>query len=252
MAKHKNYEILNLIGYALAKFDNDFIKEFGFSTKNAFFEYCVQIGLADTTGVIKNRMDLFDYFFPNKRKGWWQKGDAYIHRKLWIDSLLEKESVKGFSHIVKLFLQEQYGVKDLGITPNAYLKTRYKSMQETGLEAELYFLNHYKNIKIFSCGHLKDMRLFGDGYDFYIQTNKQAFLVEVKGIREKQGTLRLTQKEYEQAQTYSHDYVLVVVLNLSEKPHLLSIANPLKHLEFKACEKKQKSILEYHLIGQIK
>ncbi|GHQ06712.1 hypothetical protein VN0274_02310 [Helicobacter pylori] len=67
MAKHKNYEILNLIGYALAKFDNDFIKEFGFSTKNAFFEYCVQIGLADTTGVIKNRMDLFDYFFPNKR-----------------------------------------------------------------------------------------------------------------------------------------------------------------------------------------
>ncbi len=73
MAKHKNYEILNLIGYALAKFDNDFIKEFGFSTKNAFFGYCVQIGLADITGVIKNRMDLFDYFFPNKRKGWWQK-----------------------------------------------------------------------------------------------------------------------------------------------------------------------------------
>lgn len=191
-------------------------------------------------------------FFPNKRKGWWQKGDAYIHRKLWIDSLFENESVKGFSHIVKLFLQEQYGVKDLGITPNAYLKTQYKSMQETGLEAESYFLNHYKNIKIFSCGHLKDMRLFGDGYDFYIQTNKRAFLVEVKGIREKQGPLRLTQKEYEQAQTYSHDYVLVVVLNLSEKPHLLSIANPLKHLEFKACERKQKSILEYHLIGQIK
>ncbi len=24
MAKHRNYEILNLIGYALAKFDNDF------------------------------------------------------------------------------------------------------------------------------------------------------------------------------------------------------------------------------------
>ncbi|GAA7281224.1 hypothetical protein BD0096_04250 [Helicobacter pylori] len=82
-------------------------------------------------------------------------------------------------------MQKQYGIKDLGITPNAYLKTRYKSMQETGLEAELYFLNHYKNIKIFSYGHLKDMRLFGDGYDFYIQTNKQAFLVGVKGIREK-------------------------------------------------------------------
>lgn len=104
---------------------------------------------------------------------------------------------------MKWFLQEQYGIKDLGVTPNAYLKTRYKSMQETGLEAELYFLNHYKNIKTFSHGHLKGMRLFGDGYDFYIQTNKQA-------------------------QAYSHDYALVVVLNLSEKPYLLSIANPLK------------------------
>ncbi len=166
--------------------------------------------------------------------------------------MFKDEDAKGFSHIVKWFLQEQYGIKDLGITPNAYLKTRYKSMQETGLEAELYFLNHYKNIEVFSCGSLKDMRLFGDGYDFYIQTNKQAFLVEVKGIREKQGTLRLTQKEYEQAQTYSHDYVLVVVLNLSEKPYLLSVANPLKHLEFKACERKQKRVLEYHLIGQIK
>ncbi|WRF75468.1 DUF3883 domain-containing protein [Helicobacter pylori] len=227
------------------------LKNLAFLLKMLFLNIASKIGLADTTGVIKNRMDLFDYFFPNKRKGWWQKGDAYIHRKLWIDSLFGNESVKGFSHIVKWFLQEQYGIQ-LDITPNAYLKTRYKSMQETGLEAELYFLNHYKNIKIFSCGHLKDMRLFGDGYDFYIQTNKQAFLVEVKGIREKQGTLRLTQKEYDQAQTYSHDYVLVVVLNLSEKPYLLSIANPLKHLEFKACERKQKSILEYHLIGQIK
>ncbi len=94
MAKHKNYEILNLIGYALAKFDNDFIKEFGFSTKNAFFEYCVQIGLADTTGVIKNRMDLFDYFFPNKRKGWWQKGDAYIHRKYGLIVCLEMKALR--------------------------------------------------------------------------------------------------------------------------------------------------------------
>ncbi|GAA7899023.1 hypothetical protein HpCOL25_05600 [Helicobacter pylori] len=98
--------------------------------------------------------------------------------------MFKDEDAKGFSHIVKLFLQEQYGIQ-LDITPNAYLKTRYKSMQETGLEAELYFLNHYKNIEVFSCGSLKDMRLFGDGYDFYIQTNKQAFLVEVKGIREK-------------------------------------------------------------------
>ncbi len=33
---------------------------------------------------------------------------------------------------------------------------------------------------------------------------------------------------------------------------LVAVCSPLKHLEFKACERKQKSILEYHLIGQIK
>ena len=80
-AKHQNYEILNLLGYGLAKFDNNFIKEFGFETKSSFFEYFVQLNIVETGSVVKNRMDLFDPFFPNKRKGWWQKGDAYIHRK---------------------------------------------------------------------------------------------------------------------------------------------------------------------------
>lgn len=79
--KHKYYDILNLIGYGIAKFNMDFIKCFGFKTKNAFYEYIVKIGIAETVGTVKNRQDLFDPFFDNKRKGWWQKGDAYIHRK---------------------------------------------------------------------------------------------------------------------------------------------------------------------------
>ena len=32
--KHQNYEILNLIGYGLSKFNDDFIKEFGFSSSS--------------------------------------------------------------------------------------------------------------------------------------------------------------------------------------------------------------------------
>ena len=39
--KHENYEILNLIGYGLSKFNDDFIKEFGFTTKTNFFNYFV-------------------------------------------------------------------------------------------------------------------------------------------------------------------------------------------------------------------
>ena len=66
--KHENYELLNLLGYGLAKFDNDFVKQFGFNTKSSFFEYFVEIGIVETGSVVKNRMDLFDPFFENSRK----------------------------------------------------------------------------------------------------------------------------------------------------------------------------------------
>ncbi|MBP6285073.1 MAG: hypothetical protein KA373_06620, partial [Paludibacteraceae bacterium] len=71
----------------------------------------VAIGLVDTGSVVKNRMDLFDPFFPdNGRKGWWQKGNAYIHRKYLIDSLFGNKNIKGFSDIVKVYLKENYKI----------------------------------------------------------------------------------------------------------------------------------------------
>jgi hypothetical protein len=68
--KNENYEILNLLGYGLAKFDMKFVHEFGFKTKTAFYEYLVSINIAVTTGTIKNRQDLFDPFFDSERRGW--------------------------------------------------------------------------------------------------------------------------------------------------------------------------------------
>ena len=63
--QHENYEILNLIGYGLAKFDLEFMQVFGFRTKTAFYRSLVSQGIADTIGTIKNRQDLFDPFFAN-------------------------------------------------------------------------------------------------------------------------------------------------------------------------------------------
>jgi hypothetical protein len=152
--KHKNYEILNLIGYGLSKFNDDFIKEFGFKTKTAYYQYCVDNSIADTVGTVKNRMDLFDHFFPdNGRKGWWQKGDAYIHRKVLIDSLFGHENVKGYADIVKLYLKENYKIKDLFVKVAPIIKSRFKKLQETGLEAELYFMNNFNSIELFKMGY---------------------------------------------------------------------------------------------------
>lgn len=249
--KHENYEILNLIGYGLSKFNNSFIKEFGFTTQNSFFKYIVEIGIAETTSVVKNRMDIFDPFFPNKRKGWWQKGDAYIHRKHLIDSLFGHENVKGYSDIVKLYLKENYKISDLFVEVKPIVKSRFKKLQETGLEAELYFINNYNEIPSFNNGILEDARLYGDGYDFQINVNENSFLAEVKGIREKKGRFRLTEKEFLMASEYKNDYIIALVLNMNDTPTLLTIENPISNLKFEERIIKSKETKEYFLVSDI-
>jgi hypothetical protein len=245
--KHQNYEILNLIGYGLSKFDNSFIQEFGFTTKANFFNYFVEIGIVETGSVVKNRMDLFDPFFPNNgRKGWWQKGDAYIHRKYLIDSLFGNENVVSYSNIVKLYLKENFKIKDIFVEVKPIVKSRFKKLQETGLEAELYFLNNYNSIDIFKNGNIEDARLYGDGYDFQINVNENSFLAEVKGIRAKKGKFRLTEKEFLMASEYKNDYIVTLVLNMNDLPTFLTIENPINNLKFKERIIKSKESIEYH------
>ena len=197
-------------------------------------------------------MDLFDPFFPNNgRKGWWQKGDAYIHRKYLIDSLFGNENVLGYSNIVKLYLKEYYEIKELFVEVKPIVKSRFKKLQETGLEAELYFMNNFNEISVFNKGILEDARLYGDGYDFQINVNENSFLAEVKGIRAKKGKFRLTENEYQKANEYKNDYVVTLVLNLDDLPTFLTIENPLKNLKFEERIIKSKETKEYHLITDI-
>ena len=251
-SKHENYEILNLIGYGLSKFNDDFINEFGFKTKTAFYEYCVNIGVAETVGTVKNRMDLFDHFFPNNgRKGWWQKGDAYIHRKYLIDSLFGNENVKDYANIVKLYLKENYKVKDIFVDITPIVQSRFKKLQETGLEAELYFMKNFNSIDKFKNGIIEDARLFGDGYDFQITVNESLYLAEVKGIRASKGRFRMTENEYNKALEYKNDYLITLVLNMNELPVFLTIENPAYNLKFKKEERISKPVIEYHLLSDI-
>jgi hypothetical protein len=250
--KHENYEILNLLGYGLSKFNDEFIKQFGFNAKINFFNYFVEIGIVQTGSVVKNRMDLFDPFFPNNgRKGWWQKGDAYIHRKHLIDNLFGNENVTEYSNIVKLYLKENFNVKSLLVDVKPIVKSRFKKLQETGLEAELYFLNNFNKIPIFNNGILEDARLYGDGYDFQINVNERIYLSEVKGIREKKGRFRLTEKEYLMASEYKNDYIVSLVLNMNDLPTFLIIENPINNLKFEEIIIKSRESKEYHLISDI-
>ncbi len=241
--KHENYEILNLIGYGLAKFNDLFIQEFGFNTKTSFYTAMVEYGIAETGSVLKNRQDLFDPFFDNGRKGWWQKGDAYIHRKYFIDSLFGTLNVASYVEVVKMYLQDKFKYKQndiMNIKP--VIKSQFKQLQKTGLEAEMYFLSNYNNIKIFNGGFIEDARLLGDGYDFQIEVNNNYFLAEVKGVRQNKGGIRLTSNEYNMAIEYREKYILSIISNLNDIPKITIIPDPINQLNFNKNIIKQEQI----------
>ncbi|UNU73475.1 DUF3883 domain-containing protein [Moraxella nasovis] len=251
--KHEHYELLNLLGYGLAKFNHEFIKQFNCKSKEQFYQYFVDLGIVQTKSVVKNRQDLFDPYFDNGRQGWWQKKEVYEHRKILIDSLFGHENVVNYANIVKLILKNNYAVSDLLIADKIepITQSKFKKMQETGLEAELYFINNYRTIEIFGNGILEDARLFGDGYDFQISTNTNNYLAEIKGVRQNKGKIRLTENEYIKACEYKHDYILTLVMNLDDIPLFLTIDNPVNNLAFKEVILQSKPIKEYHLEREI-
>jgi hypothetical protein len=231
-------EIMNLIGYGLSKFDLDFVKEFDFITKSAFNQFVVDLGLASTVKAVSNRQDSFDPYFDNGRRGWYQRKQRE-HIKLFIDSLFGKENAKEYANIVKFYIQDYN--KNISLTTikeTPLIKSKFKQLQETGKEAEFYFISNYQTIDRFANGILEDARLWGDGYDFQIQIDNNFWLAEVKGIREKSGSIRLTQNEYNKAQEFDSDYFLVVVSNLACTPKLNLVENPLQKLSFTCKEVK--------------
>lgn len=148
-------------------------------------------------------------------------------------------------------MKEEFHIKSIEYNAKPIIKTRFKKLQETGLEAELFFINNFDSINIFKNGILEDARLYGDGYDFQVSVNNSTFLAEVKGVREKKGTFRLTENEYRKALEYKNDYIITLILNLNDIPKILTIENPTENLNFKERIIQSKSTKEYHLIKPI-
>jgi hypothetical protein len=226
----------------------DFVQIYGFNTKTAFYEYIVSIGIAETPGTVKNRQDRFDGMTPGgPRKGWWQDGNRtdYKFRKDYIDSMFGNLNAKEFVDVVKLSIAEKLTdgqvnnnllqKKEAEIKASPILKTQFKQMQQTGIEAEYYFMCNFNTITAFAGAYLTDARLFGDGYDFQLAVSNHYYLAEVKGLKSKTGSIRMTKNEYEKAIEYTGDYALVVISNLSDAPKMVSVFNPVKEIEFEKC-----------------
>ena len=236
--RHENYEVLNLIGYGLSKFGFDFVHMFNFKTKSDFYKYIVDIGIAETVGTVKNRQDLFDGMeTTGSRKGWWQKGPIYKHRKDYIDSLFGDLNAKEYVEVIKLSIKEALiksgkPTKEIKINASPIIYSRFKNMQKTGAEAEYFFLNNYKDIEQFADSDIEDARLLGDGYDFQLTSTNSLYLAEIKGIRHDTGHIRMTKNEFDKAKKYKEEYVLVIIHSLELLPKMITVFDPVNNIEF--------------------
>ncbi len=231
--RHENYEILNLVGYGLAKFELGLVVALGFKTKSDLFKSLIARRVAETRGTLKNRQDLFNPLVRGTKIGWWQDGDRYLHRKTLLDSLFGDLEVQGYAAMLENYLQTYFPIVGELVKPIVpILKSKFRQLQETGNEAELFFMNNYRTIAPFAEGALQDARLFGDGYDFQIAVKSEYFLAEVKGVRGSTGGIRLTNNEFGKAEEFKEKFCLAVVSSLEAVPRIKAFFDPLHEFEF--------------------
>lgn len=249
LSANSKSEILNLIGYGLAKFDTELTSYLGFNSKTDFARFVISRGLTSTLRSVFNRQDSFDPYFPNGRKGWHQRNQRE-HIKLLIDSLFGNLNSQEFANLVYGLIcsEEDSGV----IMPSSYITpidvSIFQKMQETGVQAEYFFMNNYQNLSIFSGSKLEDARLWGNGFDFQLTVAPNIIkLVEVKGLRSQIGAIRMTDKEYSAARAYKDTFHLVVVANLNHAPFMCCISNPLESLQLTQHYVEQK-LITYHTL----
>ena len=229
--RHPNYVVLNLVGYGLARFEDDLIAALGFASKAQLYRDLIARGVAKTRGTLKNRQDLFNPLVRGGRIGWWQNGDRYLHRKTQLDSLFGQFSFAEYASMLLKYLQAEFpepGARKQSLPP--LMKSQFQQLQETGVEAEMFFLQNYRQVELFGHATIDDARQLGDGYDFQLAIGDKYWLAEVKGLRLTTGAIRLTEKEYKRAQEFRSQFCLVVVSSLDKRPAMSPIFDPLPKL----------------------
>jgi hypothetical protein len=212
-------EKLILTGLYLSKYDAAGLKALGFDT---FIEAFNVIGyaLGARPASIKNYRDEFDPLFPNARKGWHKRATRDYCLKVFKE--YKDLDFGTFTGLVKSFT---------GYDENIWSEVREKEEKPdgesyfakrliTGLAAEHYFESVHPSLTEFKGYTIENTTRLGCGYDFRLRAGKQKdFLaIEVKGLKDRNGSLSLTPKEYDVATALAGRFYLFVVKNFREVP----------------------------------
>ena len=232
-------EKLILAGLYLSKYDAAGLKKLGFRSFAEAFNV-VGYALGSKPASVKNYRDEFDPLLSNRRKGWHKR-----QRRDYCVNVFEEYKgldLATFTGLIQSFL---------GYDENALSELRAKGKKGdaesflakrliTGLAAEQYFESVHSSLPEFKGCELENTTRLGCGYDFRLSggARKDFLAVEVKGLKERAGSLALTPKEYETASALTNRFFLFVVKNFQQSPFHEIYQNPLSGpLRFKKTER---------------
>ena len=221
-------ERLILAGLYLSKYDTVGLRKLGFES---FVEAFNVIGyaLGQKPASIKNYRDEFDPLFQNKRLGWHKRPTRGYCLKVFMDyKSLDLETFSGLIRSFAGYDENAWSEVETG-SKKGKGESQFAKRLITGLAAEQYFESVQSTLPEFKDCCIENTTRLGCGYDFRLcPTTGGGFLaVEVKGLKDRAGSLSLTPKEYEAASELTGRFFLFVVKNFKESPFHEIYQNPL-------------------------
>jgi hypothetical protein len=221
-------EKLVLAGLFLSKYDSIGLKQLGFESFQEAFNV-IGYSLGSRPASIKNYRDEFDPLFPNKRQGWHRRPRREYCMEIY--KKFKNLDLETFTSLVKSFTgydeSEWSQVLEKEEKPDG--QAQFAKRLITGLAAEQYFEAVQPGLAEFKGYSIENTTRLGCGYDFRLQagTREDFIAVEVKGLKERTGSLSFTPKEHEVATALKGRFYLFVVKNFREVPFHEIYQNPL-------------------------
>ena len=202
-----------LIGLFLSKFDTDGLKALGFSRFwEAYNAFALLLGGPPKN--INNYRDEFDPYFPNPRKGWHLRPLRPTRK-----AMMEKYAGLSLDEFAKLIRDITSPLGEVEEVAEKVESESFAKRMITGQSAEKYFEVHYQEVSCFKDALLTRTTAFGCGFDFKLEVSGTPYMaVEVKGLGAVNGSIQLTNKEYNIADYLKERYFLYVVRGF-ETPH---------------------------------
>jgi hypothetical protein len=221
-------EKLILSGLYLSKYDTAGLKKLGFESFAEAFNV-IGYALGGKPASIKNYRDEFDPLVSHRRKGWHKRPTRAYCLKVFEE--YKRLDFATFTGLVESFvgydenILSEVKAKDEKDESESFFAKRLI----TGLAAEQYFESVQPGLAQFKGYAVENTTRLRCGYDFRLQTaTKKDFLaVEVKGLKDRMGSLSLTPKEHAVATKLTDRFFLFVVKNFREEPFHEIFQNPL-------------------------